>query len=193
MTRNKPPRRKPKRTLPAGFVRDYNNKPVKWDKSMIFRAMFLANEGLTERAIAVALNVHKETIYYWRRTKPEFAEALLKGKLQYAHKVEQAEIELATGYSHPAIHFTSYEGTVIQTPYIKHYPPDQKAIEFYLTNRAPNRWANVHKVDQNVNINLAHIQHIDLNAEFTIEELKMLESIGLKQIAQHAGSDGSDS
>ncbi len=78
MIRSKPPKQKPKRTLPVGFVMNLGSKPVKWDKTMIFRALFLANLGLTEKEIAIAVDVHEHTIYYWKRTKPAFFDALQK-------------------------------------------------------------------------------------------------------------------
>jgi len=199
MTRTIPPKKKMRRTkfngiqYPPYYLKDVANPgsmPTKWNKSMIARAFFLATEGFTDHKIAIALGVHKETIYYWKRTKPEFEEALKKGKDKWDDQVEQAMLESAVGYTHTDIHVsTTKDGKVIETPITKYYPPNVTAGIFWLKNRRRDKWADVHRLDQNVNINLAHIQHIDLNAEFTIAELEVLESVGLKQIAQHARND----
>ncbi len=159
------------------------SKPVKWNASMITRAYFLATEGFTQNKIAIALDIHIETIYYWKTTKPEFEEALEKGRAQYTYQVEQSLVESATGYSHPAIHFSNNEGVVTQTPYIKHYPPNVLAQKFYLTNRAPNRWMDIHKIE-------GHVQHrhvLDLTNK-TNEELQVLKTIGLVELPEHGSN-----
>ena len=183
MTRTKPPKQKLKRKLPAGFVMNPGSKPPKWNDTMAFRIMFLATEGLTLKKIAIGVGVHEETLYYWRRTKPTVAEALEKGRQQYTEKVEQAVLDSAVGYSHPAIHFAVADGAVIQTPYIKHYPPNVAAIKFYLTNRAKNRWADIQQIDGVVQ----HKHTLDLT-NLSTEQLDALETIGLVELPEH-GSD----
>jgi len=156
------------------------SKPGKWDDSMIFRAMFLAGLGLTENQISVALNIHVESIHYWKTTKPEFEEALLQGKTQYTERVQNSLVESATGYSHPAIHFSVIGDKVVQTPYIKHYRPSDTAMIFYLKNRAPDRWMDVHRIEGAVQ----HRHTLDLT-KLSSEELKVLKTIGLVELPEH--------
>ena len=159
------------------------SKPGKWNESMIRRAMFLASVGLTEQQISVALDIHKESIYYWKRTKPEFLEALLKGKLEYTERVEQALIESAVGYSHPDTHITVIDGQVIKTPITKHYPPNATAMMFYLSNRARDRWMDSRKVE----VGVSHRHILDLTNR-SDKELRILESIGILDTPEN-GSD----
>ncbi len=166
-------------------VANPGSKPPKWNTSMIVRALFLGTLGLTEREISIALGVHEHTINYWKRTKPEFKKALKKGKNVYINRVEDALQESATGYSHPAVHFSSHEGFVTETPYMKHYPPNVAAISFLLKNRARDRW--LEPTEQNNQYNTFNILNVDLS-EFTIEELKLMESVGLKQLTQNVGN-----
>ena len=183
MIRSKPPKQKPKRTLPVGFVMNLGSKPVKWDKTMIFRALFLANLGLTEKEIAIAVDVHEHTIYYWKRTKPAFFDALQKGKQEYTNRVEKGLVESSVGYTHPAIHFSNHEGMVTQTPYIKHYPPNVAAMKFYLTNRAKDRWADIQQIDGIVQ----HKHSLDLT-NLSTTQLNALETIGVVELPEH-GND----
>jgi hypothetical protein len=44
------------------------------------------------------------------------------------------------GYQHDDLHFSSYEGEVTATPYVKHYAPDTTAAIFWLKNRKPDDW-----------------------------------------------------
>ena len=158
------------------------SKPGKWDITMPYRALFLAGLGLTEQQMAIALDIHKESIYYWKTHKPEFLEALQKGKLVYNDRVESSLLESATGYSHPAIHFTTdKEGNVTQTPYIKHYPPSDTAMIFYLKNRAPTRWMDVHRIEGSVN----HRHVLDLTS-LSDKELDILSKVGLAELPEHS-------
>jgi len=183
MTRTKPPKKKLKRTLPAGFVMNPGSKPAKWNNTMAFRAMFLASLGLLEKEIALALDVHEHTINYWKRTKSEFLEALQKGKLEYTNRVESSLIESAVGYSHPDTDIRVVDGKIVMTPIIKHYPPNATAQIFYLKNRARDRWMDVHKIEGSVQ----HTHQLDLT-NLSMDQLSALESIGLVELPEH-GSD----
>jgi len=191
MIRNKPPKRKMVRTKFNGItykakylkrVKNPGSMPCKWNNTMAFRAMFLAGLGLTEKEIAVALDVHPHSIYYWKRTKPAFLKALQKGKNEYTDRVEKALIESAVGYSHPDTHFTTIDGKVVQTPYIKHYAPNVTAQIFYLKNRARDRWMDVHKIEGQVQ----HRHLLDLT-NLSMKELDILEKIGLTELPEHGG------
>jgi len=184
MTRTKPKKYNLTRKTKKVGVLNPGSKPGKWDESMIFRAMMLAMEGITEKKIAIALNVHEHTINYWKRTKPEFLEALQRGKAQYTERVEQSLVESAVGYSHPDTHFAVIDGEVIQTPTMKHYPPNVTAQIFFLKNRAPNRWQDVHRLEGSVQ----HRHILDLT-KLSDKELKILENVGLVELPEHGDSN----
>ena len=188
MVRTKP--HKPKKLKrvkpPTGHVKNPGSKPVKWNPSMALFAMFFASEGYTEKEIATKLDVHEHTINYWKRTKPTFLEALKKGKDHYTDRVEQSLIENAVGYTHPAIHFSVIDDTVVETSYLKHYPPNVTAQIFYLKNRARDRWMDVHKIEGEVN----HRHVLDLT-NCSDEQLDALETIGLtKELPEHGTNAG---
>jgi len=184
MTRRPPKKYNLTRKQKKRGVLNPGSLPGKWDESMILRAMVLAQEGITEKKIAVALNVHEHTINYWKRTKPKFLEALQTGKQHYTERVERSLVESAVGYSHPDIHFATIDGQVVQTPYIKHYAPNVTAQIFFLKNRAPNRWTDVHRIEGSVQ----HRHILDLTNK-TDEELQILKTIGLVELPEHGDSN----
>ena len=193
MKRTKPPKQKMVRSKFNGIaykpsylekVLNPGSMPRKWDRSMARRAMFLASLGLLEVEIAMALDVHEHSINYWKRTKPEFFEALQKGKDEYTERVEQAVVRSAVGYSHPAIQFNVIDDEVIQTPYTKHYPPNATIMMYYLSNRARHRWGSAQKIEGTIN----HRHILDLT-DLTEKELTTLESIGLKRLPEHGSND----
>ena len=185
MTRKNTPKKGLTRNpFPAKGVLNPGSLPGKWNDSMIVKVLFLALEGKTEKEIAVELDIHVHSIHYWKTTKPEFLEALQKGRAEYTNRVEQDLVHSAVGYSHPAIHFsTDKEGNVVQIPYTKHYPPNVTAQIFYLKNRARDRWMDVHKIEGNI-----QHQHILDLTKLSMTELKVLEKVGLKELPEHGSS-----
>ena len=105
----------------------------------------LADAGLTNDQLAVALNVSTSTVKNWKSPKnetfwPEFLTAIKSGKSLSDDKVERSLWERAIGYEHEDVHITAYEGDVTETPIVKHYPPDTAAAFIWLKNRRPEKW-----------------------------------------------------
>ena len=158
----------------------WTKKPVKWNGDRIRQAFLLASLfGATDTQIAQVMDVSEHTITYWKRTKPEFLEALNKGKLTKDEQVERSLFERATGYSHPDVHISNFQGEITTTNITKHYPPSEVACIFWLKNRQRQRWADVQKSQIDIN----H-QHIDLT-EFTREQVELMTSVGLKLLPEH--------
>jgi hypothetical protein len=65
---------------------------------------------------------------------------MLSGKGRADAVVADRLFARATGYSHPDVHIAQYEGRVIVTPIIKHYPPDTPAASLWLRNRQSDKW-----------------------------------------------------
>ena len=150
-------------------------KPVKWNDDRIRQAYLLALLfGATDTQVAKIMGVNEHTINYWKRTKPEFLEALNKGKLSKDDQVEKSLFERAVGYSHPDIDIRVVDHEIVKTDIIKHYPPSEVACIFWLKNRQRQKWADVQKVQHDI----LH-KHIDLTA-FTRDQLELMESVGMK-------------
>jgi len=155
-------------------------KPVKWNEDRIRQAYLLALLfGATDVQIAKVMGVNEHTISYWKRTKPEFLEALNKGKLSKDEQVERSLFERAVGYSHSDVHISNYQGEITTTEIIKHYPPSEVACIFWLKNRQRQKWADIQKSQIDINY-----KHIDLTA-FTRDQLEMMESVGMKLLQPH--------
>jgi hypothetical protein len=105
----------------------------------------LAPLGLTNRQIAIAVDVTEQTFYNWQRKYPDFFAELKKCKKSANRVVEASCYLLATGYSVPEDKVFIHEGQPVIVPTIKHYPPDAKAIALWLKNREPEKWRE--KVD----------------------------------------------
>ena len=63
-------------------------------------------------------------------------------------RVEKSLYQRANGYSHPAVKvFMTRDGKTVEHKYIEHYPPDVTACLFWLKNRRPDRWRDVHNIE----------------------------------------------
>ena len=100
----------------------------------------LATAGLTNVQIAVALGIHEDTVYDWLKAHPEFSEAVKRGKSISDDKVEKSLYARATGYAHPDVHISNFQGIPIVTKITKFYPPDPASMIFWLKNRRPEKW-----------------------------------------------------
>jgi len=105
--------------------------------SEMARRFCLLKVDATDEDLGKFFEVTAQTIYNWRKTYPEFKEAVLDGKERADTQVANALHKRAIGYEHEAVKIfaNTTTGNVVQVPYIEHYPPDAGAAKMWLTNR----------------------------------------------------------
>jgi len=119
-------------------------RPTSYKKSFVEQAYKLCKLGATDVELADFFKVSERTLNTWKNKHAEFLQSIKAGKeIHDSEMIEGALKARAMGYTHDDVHISSYQGDVIETPIKKHYPPDVKAIEMWLTNRNPNRWKKV--------------------------------------------------
>lgn len=96
--------------------------------------------GLTDEELAKFFGVGINTLLNWKSKYPDFLEALKEGKEQADADVAEKLYRRATGYSHPEVDIRVVAGEIVQTPLIKHYPPDTIACIYWLNNRRRLNW-----------------------------------------------------
>jgi hypothetical protein len=115
---------------------------VKW--------MIVHDGNISDAQIAHKLGVHKSQISRWRFEHEGFRNAYNEAWDHVnAYGVERSLLQRATGYEYTEtlIEERELEGGVsgkITRTIQKHMPPDMRAIELFLRNRAAKRW---HKGD----------------------------------------------
>lgn len=107
----------------------------------------LAKLGATDADLADAFGVSEHTINSWKKAHVEFSSALKRGKTLADAEVADRLFKRATGYSHPEVDIRVIEGEIVQTPLVKHYPPDTPAAIFWLKNRQRGKWRDKVEVD----------------------------------------------
>lgn len=128
--------------MPAG-------RPTKYKPEYNEQARKLCLLGATDEELADFFEVHVDSIYEWKKTHPEFADALKLGKRIADANVAEKLYKRATGYSHEAVKIFAdpKTGAEMVVPYTEHYPPDTTACIFWLKNRDKERWRDKHETE----------------------------------------------
>ncbi len=103
--------------------------------------------GLTDEDLAFVLCVSKMTINNWKKKDKDFYLLLKRQKEIADAKVVFSLYERATGYSHPDVHISNFQGMITKTGVTKHYPPDATSMIFWLKNRQPDKWRDKTEVE----------------------------------------------
>lgn len=97
--------------------------------------------GMTNEEMAKFFEVGLATFNRWMSEKDGFRDAIKEGRdladADVAHKLYRR----ATGYSHPDVHISNYQGVITVTEIVKHYPPETMACIYWLNNRQRGRWS----------------------------------------------------
>lgn len=143
--------------MPAG-------RPTAFNPQYCKQATKLCRLGATDQELADFFDVAVSTINKWKIDYPDFSESLKAGKEAADAEVAHKLYRRAIGYSHKDVDIKAYEGTIIQTPIIKHYPPDPTSMIFWLKNRQPKKW----REKQDISVEVAKGQSFKIGDQ-TIE------------------------
>lgn len=105
-------------------------------------AYFAAKWGMTKEDTARALGIACKTYVQWLKDYPRLRKAVEKG-VEFFHTqvVEKSLTMKAQGYDRHYVEVViDKEGNRTEYHRTQHYPPDSKAIQFWLRNRCPERW-----------------------------------------------------
>ena len=147
--------------------------PTKFKDEFVHLAYIACSEGgFTDEKLAKLFSVAKSTINLWKKARPEFYDALRRGKDEYdCEKVEAALNKRAVGFRFTETHRElstvldpdtpdltpqeildgvkpkTIQKLIITKKIGKLIPPDAKAAEFWLCNRNPDRWRKLKHVE----------------------------------------------
>lgn len=125
--------------MPAG-------RPTLYKPEYAEQAFKLCLLGATDKDLANFFDVEESTINNWKSSHSEFVESIKKGKDEADANVAKSLYNRALGYSHPDLDIRVANGEIVETPIIKHYPPDATSAIFWLKNRQREKWRD--KVEQ---------------------------------------------
>jgi hypothetical protein len=123
-------------------------RPSLYREEFAEQASKLCLQGATDQELADFFEIDVRTIYDWKRTKPEFSQAIMRGKILADAEVANKLYERACGYVVNAVKlYRQDDGSVLQVPYQIEHPPDTQAASLWLRNRQPRLWRDKHEID----------------------------------------------
>ncbi len=121
-------------------------RPVKYDTKFNKIVYKLALLGAKNKQIADSLSITEVTFYEWRNTKPQFSNALKKGREDADAAVAESTFRNAIGYSLIETDVRVVNGELVQTKIKKNYPPNPTSAIFWLKNKQPDIWKDKQEV-----------------------------------------------
>ena len=125
----------------------------KYNKKIVDRiCSLIESDSYTIREICSLSGINVDTFYDWMKNKPDFSEAVTRARDKFDEiLIKEAKDSLrkkVTGYEvdeKKTTYVNGKDGKPIikeQTTIKKHYQPDTAAIQFVLTNKAPEEYKN---------------------------------------------------
>ncbi len=137
-----------KKAKKKAIAKNKGGRPSPYNKKIYpEQAKKLCLLGAIDLELADFFGIQESTLYVWKTKHPEFTEALKEGKKLANANVALRLYERAMGYSHPEDKIFNNNGSPLIVPTTKHYAPDTTAAIFWLKNRDPDNWRDVHKVE----------------------------------------------
>lgn len=115
-------------------------RPSKFNDALKKNMLALYESGKTDAEVARAIGVSLRTVHNWKAGNSAFLHSIREAKATADSLVEAALFRLAMGYAHPTEKIFFSRGKVFRVDTVKHYPPNVRAIMFWLRNRCPERW-----------------------------------------------------
>lgn len=136
-------------------------RPTKYKAAYCKQAKALSRLGATDHEIAQILGVADSTFRLWMAEHPKFSAAVKLGKSPSDKRTERSLFHRANGYSYeseeiflidevietpaptpedPKAVIITRTKKVLRVPTIKHVPPSDTSIIFWLKNRRKDRW-----------------------------------------------------
>ena len=151
--------------MPAG-------RPTSYRPEYAAQAERLCRLGATDRELADFFEVSEQTINAWKDAHPQFLESLKRGKRESDVNVADRLYMRAMGYSHEAVKIFMPSGAdkPVYAAYTEHYAPDTTACIFWLKNRRPDLWRDVHRTEHMVETHSETVEERAANAKRLMDE-----------------------
>lgn len=122
-------------------------RPTKYKPEYDQQAYKLCLLGHTDAELAKFFDVNEDTIHEWKKVYITFSESIKAGKEIADADVTMSLYKRAMGCTTPDIDIKVVDGQIVETPLIKHYPPDPTSMIFWLKNRQKDKWRDKQNVE----------------------------------------------
>lgn len=127
--------------------KNVGGRPTKYKPEYLAVMYKLTELGGTDKDVVAAIGVSESTLNEWKLKYPEVSGALKRGKDFSNNEIKTALFQVAKGWSHKDTKFATFEGKITdEKVYKKHYPPNVRAIMFWLINRDRDNWKPINEL-----------------------------------------------
>lgn len=164
-------------------------RPTKWRDHFCHQVYAMCKVGIKDADIATILDISLETFYDWKNNKSDFSDAIKKGKSEFdSVLVEKSLLNRAMGYDKDEVTRIVRGGEEYEVKTVtKHYAPDTRAMQMWLTNRDPNRWKDKQEVNHTGKID-NRIEIVTKSEMMTIEQKEDIGYIDTsEEVIEHEG------
>lgn len=118
------------------------SKNSRYKKEFVKSGQMLASFGCIDEEIAEFFGCSIRTLHRWKKSHPDFGQALERGKDVADNRVEESLYKLAVGYKRKRVKvfFRASDDDPVFAEYIEDVAPDVAACIFWLKNRKPHLW-----------------------------------------------------
>ena len=177
------------------LIRDVDRRPGSpslYKPDHVRMVFWLALAGMTEYEMSNILGISEDTFTLWKKTRPEFLQAVQSGRMEAVGVAAHSLFRVATGYSHDAVKLIpnrvkEYDPdtgkirkeytTVIHEPYTKIYPPNVTALLKFLAAKYPEVWGDKTEITHKGEVN-----HTIDATKLSKKKLKLLQEIAKSSI-----------
>lgn len=129
----------------AADIKKITGRPTAYKPEFSEQAVHLCKLGATDEELARFFGVSVRTLYRWKAQHEAFCQAIKISGAEADQRVERSLYARAVGYTYDAVKIMMHKGVVITEKYREHVPPDTTAMIFWLKNRQPEDWRDVHR------------------------------------------------
>jgi transposase-like protein len=138
-------------------------RPTDYRPEMCEQVQQWVQDGIVNHEIAARLGIVESTLYDWKNTFPEFAEAFEIGHHYRHQNVKNSLYKKCNGFEYDEVTKERMEvkgknpedppkfKMVVTKKVRKFVVPSDSAIEFYLTNHLPDEYKHKSEVNNNIN------------------------------------------
>jgi hypothetical protein len=126
----------------SGLILKKAGRPTSYKPEYAGQAEKLCLLGATDIELADFFEISVATLNKWKIKYPEFVASICGAKEIADARVERS---LYQSYTFDSEKVFQFQGTIVRAPIREHIPPDTAAGMFWLKNRRPDKWRDVHK------------------------------------------------
>jgi hypothetical protein len=122
-------------------------RPTSYKPEYCEQVQKLCALAATDIEIADFFAISVKTLNFWKIKYPEFGASIIDAKEIADIRVQRSLYQRAVGYTFESEKVFQYQGEIVRAKTLEHVPPDTTAAQWWLRNRQPSKWRDLHQYE----------------------------------------------